>query len=228
MNVYGKTVVILIRTFLHVICKVDRKELKQIPRNGPYIVAMNHINFLEVPLILVDLAPRKVHGVAKKETWHNPLLAQLAKLWEVISIDREGLSLSTFKEVSKVLKKKEIVLIAPEGTRTGDGKLKKAHPGIISMAIKANVPIIPVVHFGGEKFWDNITKLKRTKFIYRVGKPIRITTKETDQKIRQELVDQLMYRMARLLPLGYRGVYGDIDKINNKCIEDIQFDEINT
>jgi len=211
-----------------VICKVDRKELKQIPRNGPYIVAMNHINFLEVPLILVDLAPRKVHGVAKKETWDNPLLAQLAKLWEVISIDREGLSLSTFKEVSKVLKKKEIVLIAPEGTRTGDGKLKKAHPGIISMAIKANVPIIPVVHFGGEKFWDNITKLKRTKFIYRVGKPIRITTKETDQKIRQELVDQLMYRMARLLPLGYRGVYGDIDKINNKCIEDIQLDEINT
>ena len=90
MNVYGKTVVILIRTFLHVICKVDRKELKQIPRNGPYIVAMNHINFLEVPLIVVDLAPRKVHGVAKKETWNNPLLALLAKLWEVISIDREG------------------------------------------------------------------------------------------------------------------------------------------
>jgi len=208
------------------ICKVDHKEIKQIPRNGPYIVAMNHINFLEVPLIVVDLAPRKVHGVAKKETWDNPFVAWLAKVWEVISIDREGMSLSTFKEISKVLKKKEIVLVAPEGTRTGDGKLKKAHPGIISMAMKANVPIVPVVHFGGEKFWNNITKFKRTKFSYRVGKPMMITTKENDQEIRQELADQLLYRMARLLPQEYRGVYSNIEKINNEYIDDIGFEDV--
>jgi 1-acyl-sn-glycerol-3-phosphate acyltransferase len=226
LNVYGKTAVILIRAFLHTICKVDRKELKQIPRIGPYIVAINHINSLEVPLLVVDLAPRKVHGVAKKETWNNPFVAWLAGVWEVISIDREGMSLSTFKEIAKVLKKKESILVAPEGTRTGDGKLKKAHPGIIIMALKANVPIIPVVHFGGERFWDNISKFKRTKFSYRVGKPLRITTRDTDQEIRQELADQLMYRMARLLPKEYRGVYSEIDKIDNKYAEDIEFDDL--
>lgn len=226
MKVCGKAATILIRTFLHLICKVDRKELSIIPRKGPFIVAMNHINFLEVPLIVVDLAPRKVHGVAKKETWDNPFIAWLAGVWEVISIDREGMSLSTFKEIAKVLKKNEIILVAPEGTRTGNGKLKEAHPGIISMAIRANVPIIPVVHFGGEKFWDNITRFKRTKFTYKVGKPIIINTKEKSQTIRKELTDQLMYRMAQLLPEEYRGVYSEINKINNKYIEDISFDEM--
>jgi len=164
MKICGRVAATLVRTILHVICKVDSKELKKIPRKGSYIIAFNHINFLEVPLIFVDLQPRKVHGVAKKETWDNPLFSWMANCWDTIAINREGFSADTFRKVRKLLKLGDMIVIAPEGTRTGDGILRKAHPGIIAMAQKSNVPIIPLIHFGGEIFWDTFYKLKRTRF----------------------------------------------------------------
>lgn len=201
--------------------------MKKIPKKGPYIVAINHINFLEVPMIFVDLYPRKIHGIAKKETWGNSFLAWLADRWETISINREGFTANTFRQVKKLLKLGRIIIIAPEGTRTGDGKLKEAHPGIITMALQADVPIIPVVHFGGEIFWDRFKKLKRTRFTYKVGKPMILKRLEhINHELRQNMVDQLMYRMAGLLPEKYRGVYAEIEKINNKFMEDIQFEDV--
>ena len=219
MKLCGRIAVIVVKTILHLICKVDKTELGKIPAKGPFIIAMNHINFLEVPLVFVDLRPRKIHGVAKKETWDNPLLGYVADCWNSIPVNREGFSAQTFKRVRELLKQGSFILIAPEGTRTGNGKLKKAHPGIITMAMQANIPIIPLVHYGGESFWDNISKLKRTKFTYKVGDPIRITTKDKSRDIRRELVDQLMYRMAALLPEQYRGYYQQTDKINNRFIQ---------
>jgi 1-acyl-sn-glycerol-3-phosphate acyltransferase len=227
LKVSGKIATIIIRTFLHLVCKVDRKELKKIPRKGPFLVAFNHINFLEVPLIFVDLYPRKVHGIAKKETWDNSFFSWLADMWETISVDREGFSASTFRQVKKFLKNGSFVIIAPEGTRTGDGKLKEAHPGIITMALQTDIPIIPIVHYGGEIFWDRIKMLKRTRFTYKVGNPIILKkAKRITQEIRRDMVDQLMYRMAKLLPEKYRGVYSEISKINNEFVEDIEFNEI--
>jgi 1-acyl-sn-glycerol-3-phosphate acyltransferase len=227
MKFHGKAAAILIRTILHLICKVDKKEIKKIPRRGPFIVSMNHINFLEVPMIVVDLYPRKVHGIAKKETWNNSFLAWLATSWETLSIDREGFTGSTFRQAKNLLQDGKIIIIAPEGTRTGDGKLKEAHPGIITMALQADVPIIPVVHYGGELFWERFMKLKRTKFTYKVGNPIRLKKpKLVNKLIRKKMVDQLMYRMAKLLPEQYRGEYSNIEKINNKYVEDIDDKEI--
>jgi len=223
MKICGKVIAILIRTLLHILCKVDRKELKKIPKEGPFIIAMNHINFLEVPLIFVDLYPRSVHGVAKKESWNNALLKLLANCWDSIPINREGFTADTFRNVRKKLKLGKFIVLAPEGTRTGDGVLIKAHPGIITMAMQSKVQIIPMAHYGGEDFWDNLVKFKRTKFTYRIGKPIKISTKEKGHSVRQELVDQLMYRIAELLPAKYRGYYDNIEKINNKLMDDLDY-----
>ena len=104
MKFHGKAAAIVIRTILHLICKVDRRELKKVPRKGPFIVAINHINFLEVPMIVVDLFPRKIHGIAKKETWDNSFLGWLADSWESLSIDREGFTAATFKKARELLK----------------------------------------------------------------------------------------------------------------------------
>lgn len=222
MKFHGKAAAIVIRTILHLICKVDKKELKKLPKNGPYIVAMNHINFLEVPMIFVDLYPRKVHGVAKKETWDNPILRVFADIWETVPIDREGFNTNTFRQVKEHLANNKIIIVAPEGTRSGDGKLKKAHPGIISMALQSDVPIFPVAHFGGELFWDRLMKLKRTRFTYKVGKPVILKKTTLFKKLtRARQLEQLMYRLARLLPPEYRGFYSKLENINDKYVEEV-------
>ncbi len=222
VKISGKIAALFIRRILHIICKVNYKELNKLPEKGPYIIAINHINFLEVPMIFVDLYPRKVHGVAKSQTWNNSFLGWLATKWEAIPINREGFTARTFRQVKEFLDLGRIVVIAPEGTRTGDGKLKEAHPGIITMAMQSNVPIIPVAHYGGELFWDRLMKLKRTSFTYKVGKPVILKKTALFKKLtRARQLEQLMYRLARLLPPEYRGFYSKLENINDKYVEEV-------
>jgi 1-acyl-sn-glycerol-3-phosphate acyltransferase len=80
------------------------------------------------------------------------------------------------------------------------------------------VPLLPVAHWGGENFTTNLKKLKRTDFHIRVGEPFRINTNgaRISGEIRQEIVDEMMYRLAALLPEEYRGVYSDLSKTTGK------------
>ncbi len=222
MKLHGKAAAIVIRTILHLICKIDRKELKKIPQKGPFIVAMNHINFLEVPMIMVELFPRKIHGIAKKETWDNRIIGWVANSWEALSIDRDGSTAETFRQARKILEKGHFLLIAPEGTRSLDGKLHVGKPGVISIALHSKVPIIPVAHFGGEKVYKNLKTFKRTKFNFRVGTPIVLQPDgKADQNKRKYFTDQLMYRIAELLPEEYRGIYSNLDNISKNEILEI-------
>jgi 1-acyl-sn-glycerol-3-phosphate acyltransferase len=114
----------------------------------------------------------------------------------------------------------KILGMSPEGTRNKTGILLRAYPGIVTLALKSGAPLLPVAHWGGEEFTRNIKRLRRTDFCVRVGKPFRLdpgdgkVTRET----RQEMVDQMMYRLATLLPERYRGEYADIEKMNDKYI----------
>jgi len=222
LKLHGKAATLVVRTILHLICKIDKEELKEIPQEGPFIVAMNHINFLEVPTIMVGLFPRNVHGIAKKETWNNKILGLVADSWESLSINREGSTTETFRQARRILEKGHFLLIAPEGTRSMDGKLRKGKPGVISIALRSKVPIIPIAHFGGEKIYKNLRSFKRTKFTIKVGTPFLLhPAGKADQEKRKYFTNQLMYRIAELLPEEYRGVYCDLENISKNEILEI-------
>ncbi|MCF7858157.1 MAG: 1-acyl-sn-glycerol-3-phosphate acyltransferase [Candidatus Cloacimonetes bacterium] len=216
----------IIKLILKIICKVDSTELKKIPDKGPYIIAINHTNFLEVPIFYTFLQPRKVIGIAKRETWDNKFSRWLANSWDAIPLDREGATVEAFRKAYKALLNSYFLVIAPEGTRNKTGRLREAKSGIISIAIKANVPVIPVAHYGGEKLAANLKRIKRTQFTIKVGQPIILNTLErVDQAKRKYFVDQLMYRIAELLPKKYRGAYAEIGSISKKDINDWRIDE---
>ncbi|HPR18151.1 MAG TPA: hypothetical protein PLD62_07885, partial [Candidatus Cloacimonadota bacterium] len=96
-------------------------------------------------------------------------------------------------------------------------------------ALHADVPIIPVAHYGGEYFWYRISRFKRTNFTYKVGKPLVLKkTLIPPQILRHKMLDQLMYRLAALLPEKNRGEYWEINKINDKYMEEIDFEKLNS
>ena len=224
MNLSGKIAAVIIHTILRTICKVDSKELIKIPSKGPYIVAINHTNFLEVPMIFTHLLPRKVVGIVKKETWKGGIIKWMANNWEAISVDREGQSTETFRKSRKVLRDGYFLIIAPEGTRNKDGKLRMGKPGVISIALRSKVPIIPVAHFGGEDIINNLKSFKRTKFTFKVGIPIILHPEgKADQNKRKYFTDQLMYRLAELLPAENRGIYSNLDNISNNDIIEVKW-----
>lgn len=221
MKLAGKISAKIIHLILRSICKVDSHELKRIPLKGPFIIAINHTNFLEVPMIFTHLQPREVVGVVKKETWQRGFTKWLATKWEAIPIDRERQTIDTFRRSRKVLNNGEFLIIAPEGTRNKTGKLLQGKAGIISIALQAKIPLIPVAHYGGEKIISNIKSFKRTKFKFKVGTPIILHPEgKADRAKRLYYADQLMYRIAKLLPKEYRGIYSDLENISkNEIIE---------
>ncbi len=202
-----------IRSGTGILCRIDREPLKQVPMTGPVIMAANHINSLEVPLLFTHLQPRHLIGLAKIETWDSKLMGWLFDLWEAIPIHRGEADLEALRRCLAALKAGDILGVAPEGTRSYHGRLQRGQAGIVLIALRSGAPIMPIVHWGGENFSANLKKLKRTDFHIRVGRSFLLDPKgeRVTGEVRQEMVDEIMYQMAVLLPEEYRGEYADCD-----------------
>lgn len=200
----------LLRLGTNILCRLDILELDRIPAHGPLIIYTNHTGSLEVPLLLARLQPRQVTGFAKAETWDNPFLGGLFTLWGAIPLRRGEADIQAMRLALEALNKGWIVAIAPEGTRNRTGRLLRGQPGIVMLALRSGAPLLPVAHWGGEAFRSNLKRLKQTDFHVRVGEMFRLETfgKRPTRDERQAMVDEIMLRLARLLPEEYRGVYG--------------------
>ncbi|KUK94330.1 MAG: Phospholipid/glycerol acyltransferase, partial [Anaerolineaceae bacterium 46_22] len=94
----------IIKCITNLILKIDGADLAKVPQEGPLIAAANHVNFLDAPVIITHLYPRKTTGLVKKETWDKPFLAFLFNLWEGIPIDRDIADFAAFKQAKQALK----------------------------------------------------------------------------------------------------------------------------
>lgn len=210
-----------IKGITSVLCRVDASQLGQVPLQGPLIVASNHINILEIPIIYTRLSPRPITGFSKTESWDNPYLGWLFDLWGIIPIRRGEADKTALKKGLQVLKEGYILTIAPEGTRSRNGHLLPGRPGIAMLAILSGAPILPVAHYGHEEYKKELRKLRRTEFHAVVGKPFKLRkpVQKITSEIRQKMVDEIMFQLARLLPPNYRGVYADLSKATEEFLD---------
>ena len=211
----------VIRVGTNILCRIDKPDLDRIPKRGPLILAVNHINSLEVPLLLAHLQPRRMIGLAKIETWDSKFMGWLFNLWEAIPIHRGVPDVDALRRCLVCLAENDILAVAPEGTRSYDGRLLSAQPGIVLIALRSGAPILPVVHWGGEDFKKNLRSLKQTDFHIRVGKPFKLDThgEKVTGKVRQEMVDEIMYQIATLMPEKYHGQYSCAAPLPQKYLQ---------
>lgn len=197
----------VLKGLLNTLCKIDNKELMEVlSNNEPLIIIVNHINFLEVPILVTHSYPLFLTGLVKSETWNNPIFAFLFDTYKAIPIARDRVDRNAFKQVREALDRGFFVCIAPEGTRSKDGVLGKGKAGVIQLAQYTGAAVLPIVHYGGEQFWENFRRLKRTKFCFRAGQPFRIKFEDRpDREVREEMLREVMGQMAKLLPENLRG-----------------------
>lgn len=202
-----------IKSLTHVLCRIDDTQLSLVPRHGPLILVANHINFLEVPVVFTHLQPRPVTGLVKSETWDNRAMAYLFNLWGGIPLKRGEADMAAYHLALEALMNGKIVAVTPEGTRSGHGQLQRGYPGIVTLALRSGAPLLPIVYYGNERFRKNIVRLRRTEFTIRVGRPfyLQIGEPKARRQVRQAITDEIMYQLAMLLPVPYRGVYADLD-----------------
>lgn len=202
------------------ICRIDAAQLSRVPVEGPLILVMNHINFLDAPVLYTQLEPRPITGYAKVETWDNPILGYLFDLFGAIPIRRGTADIAALRAGIKALEEGQILVVAPEGTRSGHGRLQRSHAGIAFLAVRSGAPILPVVIYGGEKYRNNLKRFRRTDFHIIVGHPFYLQAGDVKvtSDVRNQMADELMWQLAALLPPEYRGVYANLDEATEKYL----------
>jgi len=122
--------------------------LENLPAEGGYIVAANHASLLDPPIV-GQFLPRQVSFFARKTLWKPGIAAWWLTAVGTIPVDRDGgTSLDAIKRVLQALSRGKVVILFPEGTRSLNGELQQAKPGVGLLACKARVPVVHARIFG--------------------------------------------------------------------------------
>jgi 1-acyl-sn-glycerol-3-phosphate acyltransferase len=125
---------------------------RHLPDSGGALVLSSHQSFLDPVLIGVPTL-RPLNYLARETLFRFAPLRWLIQSLSGIPIDREGLGMAGLKETLRRLKRGQIVVIYPEGTRTTDGAPQSLKPGFAALARRAGVPLVPAAIVGAFECW---------------------------------------------------------------------------
>jgi 1-acyl-sn-glycerol-3-phosphate acyltransferase len=181
--------------------RIEGKE--NIPYQEGAILASNHLSYLD-PIVLGILVPRRVNFMAKEELFENFLFRWVIVRLGAFPIKKEGIDGTTYKKILKLLRKREVVVLFPEGTRSIDGTIGQLHTGIARIALKADVPLIPIIVWGTEKVLPRGKKLIRLARIRaRAGKPLKKNI-TSNRKITRKDIEELQNELEKKMRLLHR------------------------
>ncbi len=200
------------------ICDVDSSELSKVPQRGPLILVSNHVNVLEVPVLVPRLGDRPISGFFASYRSKSFWMRWLLTTYGGIPVQRGAPDTEALKAAADRIRSGDVFALAPEGTRSGDGVLGRGRAGVVLLALETGAPIMPVVHYGDANWQENLKRIRRTPFHIRVGMPFSLDTrgKRADRALRQAMLEEIMVQMAALLPESWRGEYAE--SINKKPI----------
>lgn len=145
---------------------------ENIPTTGGVLVVSNHQSHFDPPIVGMA-CPRRMNYLARESLFHFAPFRWLIQSLDAIPIDREGVGLSGIKESLRRLKRGEMVLVFPEGTRTPDGEIQSFRPGFTTLAVRSRSAILPVAIEGAYEAWPRRQPFPRPGRIYvRYGRPI--------------------------------------------------------
>ncbi len=186
--------------FLHVFCRLFgvilfriRVKGRENQGDGGALICSNHQSFFDP--VLIGLAfEQRMNYLARKPLFKFFLFRWLIEYLDAILIDRDGMGLQGIKETLRRLKRSEMVLIFPEGTRTRDGQVAHLKPGFVTLARRGKQPLVPVGLDGAYDAWPRNSKLPQLSIIHIcIGEPI--TTEQIEQWSDDEIVAELESRI---------------------------------
>jgi len=203
----------LIRLLFDIIARVEPGGYEYLPKEGSFVIATNHLGILDVPSAYYAL-DRWDMFVLIGEKWEKiGLFRWVGKYFNFIFIDRFHPDIKTLRKVITLMEQDNILVIAPEGTRSRVGSLIEAKPGVSYLASKLNRPIVPVAITGSEDeaIVSNLKKLHRGHITLTAGPAFTLPPlpKENRDEVLKQYTDEIMCHIAALLPEKYRGVYAD-------------------
>jgi len=201
----------LVRLLFNMIARVEAKGYEYLPKEGSFVIATNHLGIVDAPIAFYAL-DRWDMFVMIAEKWEKVALFRwLGKYFNFIFIDRYNPDIKNLRKVISLMQENNILVIAPEGTRSRVGSLIEAKPGVSYLATKLNRPIVPVAITGTEDkaLFGNLKKLRRARITLTAGPAFTLPPlpRENRDEVLKQYTDEIMCHIAALLPETYRGVY---------------------
>lgn len=164
-----------------------------IPESGGLIICANHIHWLD-PVLLAVCTKRQISYMAKVELFKNKFFNFIMKNLNAFPVKRGVPDISAIKNSLRVIKEGGVLGIFPEGTRSRDGKLKPAEPGVALIAVKTSAPVVPVRIKGNYKLFGKIEVSIGSPITFSEYKNKKLSGDETNQ-----LSQSIMNEISRLV-----------------------------
>jgi len=207
---------LIIRLLLKLLTRVELHGRQNIPATpGNYVIASNHLGLVDafLPFYILDNS-NLVLLVGEK--WKEiAIMRWLGHRLNFIFVDRFNPDLKAIREVIAHMKNGEVLVITPEGTRSKVGHLIEGKPGVSYLAAKMGFPLLPVGISGtfDPVFFGQLKRLRRPKISLNIGPVFSLPPLPSESQGRDEALlkdtEEIMCRIASLLPEENRGVYAD-------------------
>jgi 1-acyl-sn-glycerol-3-phosphate acyltransferase len=203
----------LIRLLFNLIARLDVRGYQYLPKEGSFVIATNHLGIVDVPIAYYALDYWDMFVLIADKWQKVGLFRWVGKYFNFIFIDRYNADVKALRKVISLMEQDNILVIAPEGTRSRTGALIEAKPGVSYLATKLNRPIVPVALTGTEDkaLFGSLKKLRRAHVTVTAGPAFILPPlpRENRDEILKQYTDEIMCHIAALLPETYRGVYAN-------------------
>lgn len=203
----------LIHFVINSIAKVEIRGYENLPTTGGFVLAVNHLGFLDVPLALYGLEKWDLFIMVAEKWEKNLLWRWIGKYFNFVFVDRYNPDLKAMREMIKRMENGQTLVIAPEGTRARDEKMAQGKPGVAYLASKMRWQIVPVAVIGTEDriLLDHLKHFRRLHIKLIADKPFMLPAlpKENREEKLQEYTDEIMCRIGVMLPEKNLGYYKD-------------------
>ena len=177
-------------SFLFFPVRVQGRE--NIPQKGAFLLACNHVSYLD-PMVMGIVTGRRLSYMAKDDLFKRPVLGYILKSLGTFPVKRNTADKRAIRESLDRLKKGLPLLLFPEGTRHGAQGEKKIEAGVGFLALKANVPVVPVFIQGSDKVLPPGAKcFRRNRVFVRYGKPISFSLNADYEDVARQVMASIL------------------------------------
>lgn len=200
------------RMLFRLLSRFELEGFEHVPSEGGYLVAGNHVSLYD-PAFVLAFWPTDLEAAGAIDILDRPGQKLLMRYYGAMPVHRGDVDRTLLTGMIERLQAGLPVYIAPEGTRSHVPGMQQAHHGAAYVAAKARVPVVPVGMTGTEGIFRTLKHGVRSRLRMVVGRPLNLPPVDTRAPTRRRELkfntDIIMHAIAALMPVAYRGVYGN-------------------